>query len=259
MSTDRFQTGSLRGHNFLTAGALLGIDTIGSALRNINQNEQTTTMADYNTAYNGNDLVQRIISDIGIDNFQTIENITTDLSGVDTITINVKETLEKYRKMKAEVVRLLEEQKELDKKTGNTTKLLDELKQHYQKLYNYILSIETTSKYMDYEKALRTELLQKHLEMSQKSSEIGREIGNLEKDIHQITQLIKEGVIGEITEEEVQRLRDPNLCAICVENKVTHVFNPCGHTVCLGCIDPTLTRCHLCRKQIMTKIKIFFS
>ncbi len=243
----------------MTAGALLGIDTIGSALRNINQNEQTTTMADYNTAYNGNDLVQRIISDIGIDNFQTIENITTDLSGVDTITINVKETLEKYRKMKAEVVRLLEEQKELDKKTGNTTKLLDELKQHYQKLYNYILSIETTSKYMDYEKALRTELLQKHLEMSQKSSEIGREIGNLEKDIHQITQLIKEGVIGEITEEEVQRLRDPNLCAICVENKVTHVFNPCGHTVCLGCIDPTLTRCHLCRKQIMTKIKIFFS
>jgi hypothetical protein len=217
-------------------------------------------MADFNSAFGGDNLVQRIIDDIGINNFHSIEsNSGSQLDPEYKITFDVKEALTKYRVMKAEVMVLQEKKKELNKKSSSIYPLLQELNKFNEKLFDYLISPVTSGHFINYEKALRTELMAKRIEYDTESGAIGKQIKELEEKIHDITQFIKEGVKGEISDEEIQRLRDPNLCAICVEDKVTHVFNPCGHTVCSGCIDPTLTRCHLCRKQIMTKIKIFFS
>lgn len=70
--------------------------------------------------------------------------------------------------------------------------------------------------------------------------------------------MFREGV--ELTEEEREALVDPNKCAICIERKISLVFNPCGHTICRECCDAErLDRCHICRKFINTKIRIYYS
>lgn len=45
------------------------------------------------------------------------------------------------------------------------------------------------------------------------------------------------------------------LCDICMENKKDTAFN-CGHTCCGNCAI-TLCDCHICRAQIVQRIKFF--
>lgn len=293
---------SLRGHNFLTAGQLIGVNTLGEriALREEIPHENTLyqqvltqdlsgvrTLAELDqTDEREADIVRRILAEGGhfleagelsgntYHNLRSSElpqsmlesqfaPLTQDLSGANVdsefrIVFDVKEALEKYRDMKAEVATLKERHKELEKKERDSYEVFRELKQNYGKLTDFLLPLETRQKYLEYEKALYEHLGTTRIGYSKEISENYIKYDKLKKKIAEITQFIKEGVRGEIPEEDIQRMRDPNLCAICIENKVTHVFNPCGHTVCEGCINPSLTRCHICRKQIMTKIRMYF-
>lgn len=246
---------------FLPGGRLLGsLETalrtysIGVALRNEAYGGQ---MADFNTAYGGADLAT---------GESMLESQFNDLSGSSVnynsdykITFEVKEALNKYRDMKAELATLTDQKKDLEVKSNSVIPLLRELVEHHKKLYNHLLSHDTNILFDTYEKALRLELMAKRMEYEQEMNRVYGKIRDLQQAIGVITQFIKEGVVGEVSEEDIDRMRDPNKCAICIERKVTHVFNPCGHTVCHDCIDDTLTRCHLCRRHITNKIKIFFS
>ena len=255
---------SLRGHNFLPAREINSIETahrtysLGVALRNEAYGSQ---MAEYTSAFNGAAFVD---SEINVDSI--LDSQFNDLSGSSVncntdykITFEVKEALEKYRDMKAELARLVDQKKELTDKSNAVIPLLRELVEHHKKLYMQLLSHDTNKLFNEYEKALRLELMAKRMEYEQEISRINTHMCTLQQAIGVITQFIKEGVVGEVSEEDIERMKDPNKCAICIERKVTHVFNPCGHTVCSQCIDDTLTRCHLCRRQILTKIKIYFS
>jgi hypothetical protein len=52
-----------------------------------------------------------------------------------------------------------------------------------------------------------------------------------------------------------------NVCVVCLENKKTHAFNPCGHMcVCETCADEIIQRgsnCPMCRADITSLLKIF--
>ena len=45
-------------------------------------------------------------------------------------------------------------------------------------------------------------------------------------------------------------------CKICLVNALKVVFTSCGHTACSSCADK-FKDCHICRKTISKKIKIF--
>ena len=45
-------------------------------------------------------------------------------------------------------------------------------------------------------------------------------------------------------------------CAVCMENEIDIVFSSCGHGCCPVCSNK-LKRCHICRKKIKKKIKMY--
>ena len=47
-------------------------------------------------------------------------------------------------------------------------------------------------------------------------------------------------------------------CKICCTNETEHqiVFNPCGHSCCSKCAAQ-LSSCHVCRHQILNKIRLY--
>ena len=47
------------------------------------------------------------------------------------------------------------------------------------------------------------------------------------------------------------------LCPVCINNSVSHVITPCGHTFCETCIGQTRT-CMVCRGVVNRKLKLFF-
>lgn len=50
------------------------------------------------------------------------------------------------------------------------------------------------------------------------------------------------------------------LCGICVEEGVSHVLVPCGHTFCQNCIRKhTSNICFICRTSIKDKVRMYFS
>lgn len=79
------------------------------------------------------------------------------------------------------------------------------------------------------------------------------------EEISAYVKLLKECVLT-LDEAERHNFENPYLCGICVERNITHVFRPCGHTICQTCLDTQhFWNCHICRKHISDKIKLFFS
>ena len=57
-----------------------------------------------------------------------------------------------------------------------------------------------------------------------------------------------------------------NTCSLCLQNPVDTFFNPCGHTGCGECIGKLqglsrnyVMNCPLCRKNVSTTHKLYFS
>ena len=52
-----------------------------------------------------------------------------------------------------------------------------------------------------------------------------------------------------------------NVCVVCLENKKSHAFNPCGHMcVCETCADKIIQsdcKCPICRADIINSLEIF--
>jgi hypothetical protein len=56
-------------------------------------------------------------------------------------------------------------------------------------------------------------------------------------------------------ENKISSLEEARICSICMERAKDTAFQ-CGHTVCLTCAS-SLKYCHICRKKITKRIKIF--
>ncbi|KAK3585619.1 hypothetical protein CHS0354_004531 [Potamilus streckersoni] len=64
---------------------------------------------------------------------------------------------------------------------------------------------------------------------------------------------------AESLREEYLRLRDQNLCKICMERNVELAFLPCGHLVCCEVCGQTLRFCPICRAKIHASVKTYLS
>jgi hypothetical protein len=49
------------------------------------------------------------------------------------------------------------------------------------------------------------------------------------------------------------------ICGICLNDSVTHVLVPCGHTYCDGCVRRQQRQCFVCRQGASQAIRIFFT
>jgi hypothetical protein len=51
-----------------------------------------------------------------------------------------------------------------------------------------------------------------------------------------------------------------NICNICVDKKITHCLNPCGHLYCGDCLSQNRdNKCPMCRTRYISKIKLHFN
>jgi uncharacterized protein with GYD domain len=168
--------------------------------------------------------------------------------------------LEEYHKIK-------EKQKQIDAFHKSLEKELEDLKQYNTSFDRTIhdslrifgknediakltgkLSI-TVKGEVEMETVRITSLLEENKLQKEKSIE---EIGDYVK-------LLKE-CVSVLSEEERHSFENPYICGICVENNITHVFRPCGHTICQSCMNSQhMWNCHICRKHITERIKVFFS
>lgn len=55
--------------------------------------------------------------------------------------------------------------------------------------------------------------------------------------------------------QENKELKDLTICKICLDEKVSIVFLPCGHLVSCPQCAPALTKCPICRKGIKGTVR----
>jgi len=48
-------------------------------------------------------------------------------------------------------------------------------------------------------------------------------------------------------------------CGICISNSVTYALTPCGHTFCQVCAHKQFSRCYICRANVDSRMKLYFS
>jgi len=48
-------------------------------------------------------------------------------------------------------------------------------------------------------------------------------------------------------------------CGICISNSVTFALTPCGHTFCQTCAHKQFSRCYICRADVSSRMKLYFS
>jgi hypothetical protein len=64
--------------------------------------------------------------------------------------------------------------------------------------------------------------------------------------------------------EAIDQLRYPYkaetdpMCSICIQEPVSFVISPCGHTFCSSCIKRQNSHCFMCRGNIKDRIKFYF-
>lgn len=58
---------------------------------------------------------------------------------------------------------------------------------------------------------------------------------------------------------ENRRLKELNVCRVCMEQHIDTVFLPCGHLVCCATCSHALRNCPICRSLIRATVKAFFS
>jgi hypothetical protein len=199
------------------------------------------------------------------DDWSALSSSNTNIHPVEAITTEAiyndpKVLLEEYHKIK-------EKQKQIDAFHKSLEKELEDVKQYNTSFDRTIhdslrifgknedvaklsgkLSI-TVKGEVEMETARIKSLLEENKLQKEKCVE---EIGDYVK-------LLKECVTM-LPEEERHAFENPYICGICVERSVTHVFRPCGHTICQTCMNTQhMWNCHICRKNIAEKIKVFFS
>jgi hypothetical protein len=56
--------------------------------------------------------------------------------------------------------------------------------------------------------------------------------------------------------QRITNQSDP-LCCICMTEPIVMAMSPCGHTFCTNCSKRTVV-CHICRQQVVTRLRVFF-
>jgi small-conductance mechanosensitive channel len=57
----------------------------------------------------------------------------------------------------------------------------------------------------------------------------------------------------------VQELSGYRSCPVCLSQEVSHYLIPCGHTFCTRCLDKHKGFCFICRKNIASTNRLYFS
>ena len=60
-------------------------------------------------------------------------------------------------------------------------------------------------------------------------------------------------------EKEIQNVKESRLCKICLDNEVSQVFLPCGHSICCNECVVGIQICPICRENIRKSQMIYFS
>jgi hypothetical protein len=48
------------------------------------------------------------------------------------------------------------------------------------------------------------------------------------------------------------------ICSICLNEQISYVLTPCGHTFCEVCMKRQLNQCYICRGSVRDRVKIYF-
>jgi hypothetical protein len=49
------------------------------------------------------------------------------------------------------------------------------------------------------------------------------------------------------------------LCIICENKNIEYCIDPCGHCFCIDCCERLNNKCHMCRGQVYSQIKLYFN
>lgn len=188
-------------------------------------------------------------------NMKPCEQITMDIQSNDP-----KLIYEAYSKLKEKNTQINENQKSLEKEFEDLKKYNTSFEQTIHdslRLFgkNEEVALLTGKLCRTIKEEIETETA--HIQSLIEENKLQKE--KCMKQIQDYVKLLKE-CVSVLSEEERHAFENPYICGICVENNITHVFRPCGHTICQTCMNTQhLWNCHICRKHITEKIKVYFS
>ncbi len=178
----------------------------------------------------------------------------------DPIVFDVQKAMNKYRDLKRQMEEMVRLKADIKQRKDSLYELRHQLLNTYSKLSKEIRNRDVQQEWERFYTKHSQAFEEKTVELSSEHIRLHNSIEEIKHDIGILNLMLKEGVASSVSEEEIERLRDPNLCAICITNKVQYAFNPCGHTLCGECNrSEQMNRCHLCRKPVINVIKLFFS
>jgi hypothetical protein len=85
---------------------------------------------------------------------------------------------------------------------------------------------------------------------------------NFENDYKELIELYKKwNIYKEIISyhHHFKTESEQPLCSICINETVSQVIVPCGHTFCSTCSKKQQISCYICRGNIREKVKLFFT
>ena len=189
---------------------------------------------------------------------QLLRDLVSDLSGVDTtsfltdrliakiqespvttIADQVKEVYEIYRELMDKIA-------EVDQRIKGKLNILDKIQPRLVMLLELGVNETTT----ELQANIETYLTQVY------------EANNPEADYRELLVLYKKYMTVRDLVNLLRLSAGPEkepICGICLNDAVTHVLVPCGHTYCDGCVRRQSRTCFVCRQGASQAIRIFFT
>jgi len=95
-------------------------------------------------------------------------------------------------------------------------------------------------------------------EINEETVLINEELTDEEDEVEiVINEKFSDEIINEKFSDEVdEELKVPVTCKVCLANTPKVVFTSCGHSACFSCSNK-LNKCHICRKQISRKARLY--
>lgn len=189
---------------------------------------------------------------------QLLKDLVADLSGVDSTTFindrlraklqenpmlslveQVKEVYEIYRELMDQII-------EVDLRIRQKLNLLDKIQPRLVMLLDLGVNETTTELQANIETYLTKVYEDNNPEADYK------ELLVLYKKFMSLRDLVNLLRLSSGPEKEP-------ICGICLNDSVTHVLVPCGHTYCDGCVRRQARTCFVCRQNTSQAIRVFFT
>jgi hypothetical protein len=220
------------------------------------------------TNYNYNQLMETRKTEEFLYNQKDKENeITKEDKQILEKIVNIQNKIKEMRSKNNLKIEDTNKKKEINKKIEELQKILLENNnkyQYYVNLHTKDLYPEHTSKLpegikIDSYDELKDEKIIKLKEILQYNN---RKINENEKIIIETSEKINTMINIIHNKDIIEKKEDDESnvkCSICKEKDVEICINPCGHTFCDTCSPVIFTYCHICRGDVRSKIKLFFS